>query len=99
MAPFLLLIGLQAAPPSTVAQAPSEAEVTVVARRGKCSVSIADRMISDRAFRARAKEWAAGTPVRIVSPDTTDYRCLTKIMGRLREYGVTRAQIVQPGQP
>lgn len=95
MTATLLFAMIQIAAPPAVE--PPGAEVVVVARRGRCSVAVADRIISDRAFRARAKEWADGTPVRISVADRSDYRCLARIMFRLRSYGVTRAEFVGPG--
>ena len=65
-----------------------------MARRGKCGVAIADRILSSREFDARAAEWANGTPVRVVVPAGSDYRCLAKIMFRLQDKGVTRADFV-----
>lgn len=77
------------APPPTV-EPLVEQEVVVTARRRSCQLSIADRVVGSREFRARAVEWRAGTPVRVVVTDGADYRCLAKIAFRLRDYGVTR---------
>ena len=87
---LLALILLQVAPPG-------EAEVVVIARRRTCEISIADRIVKDREFRARAREWANGTPVRVVVADRADYRCLAKIAFRLKDYGVTRIVFDPPG--
>lgn len=92
----LFVLQAALATPSSPAET---AEVVVVAQRRRCTVSIADRIIADKEFKARAKEWARGTPVRIVAPRGSDYRCLAKIMFRLQRYGVSRAEIVSPGQP
>jgi biopolymer transport protein ExbD len=69
-------------------------DVVVVARRRKCDLRIAKRMLSDREFTARAAEWAAGKPVRIVMDETTGYRCMAKVLFRLSEHGVTNAEFV-----
>ncbi|MES2754117.1 MAG: hypothetical protein V4659_05585 [Pseudomonadota bacterium] len=79
------------------AAAPVEAEVVVTARRRKCDISIANRTISDREFKKRAAEWAAGIPVRVVAPRQADIRCLAKIAFRLADHGVTRIHFVEPG--
>ena len=71
-------------------------EIVVTARRAKCDVSVAKRVISDREFRARAAEWAAGTPVRVVAPSRADIRCLAKITFRLADHGVRNVEFVEP---
>jgi hypothetical protein len=81
--PALLLL-LQAAP------VPVPADVVVVARKRKCDVSVANRIVSDAEFRRRAAEWAGGTPVRVSAPTSADYKCLARIVLKLNEYGVTR---------
>lgn len=86
-----LLLQLAAAPAE-----PPVADIVVVARRQKCDVSIASRLISDREFRARAREWATGTIVRVHAPARSSYQCLAKIMFKLGDYGVTRAEFVDP---
>jgi predicted transcriptional regulator of viral defense system len=80
----------------TAAVEPPVADIVVTARERKCDVSIADRLISDKEFRARAREWATGTIVRVHAPDRTSYRCLAKIMFKLGDHGVTRAEFVDP---
>lgn len=80
-----LLFLLQAAPAG-----PPPAEVVVVARKRKCDVSEADRVLSDAEFRRRAAEWAQGTPVRVRAPTATDYKCLARIVLKLHEHGVKR---------
>lgn len=96
----LLAILLQAAaapapeaPPGAPPSAPAD-EVVVVGHRGRCTTRIADRLISDREFRARAAEWAAGRSVRIIVPAGSDYRCMARIMFRLNRYGVRNAVFV-----
>lgn len=84
-----LLFALQSAAP-----APAEDEIIVTAVKKKCRVSIADRIIGDSEFKAKAKEWAAGKPVRVRVPAGSSYTCMAKIMFRLNEYGVTRATFV-----
>jgi hypothetical protein len=82
---LLFLALLQAIPPL------DGDDIVVIARRGKCTVRIADRIISDREFKARAGEWAAGRPVRITVPAGSSYKCMARIMFRLGHYGVTKA--------
>lgn len=74
--------------------APAEDEIVVRASRRKCEMAIADRILSDAEFKARAAEWAAGKPVRVIVPNGTDYKCLAKIMFRLNDHGVTHAAFV-----
>lgn len=97
--PLLLLQGTLPMP-GAAAQEPdaSATEVVVTARRrkAKCSVAIADRVISDGEFRARAAEWAAGTPVRVVAPTSSDYQCLARIAFKLGDYGVKRIIFERP---
>lgn len=69
---------------------PVPVDVVVTARKRRCDVSIANRVISDAEFKARAAEWAAGVPVRVVAPASADYKCLAKIAFRLADHGVTR---------
>ena len=88
----LLLLQVAAAPPAV-----EEAEVVVTARRRKCEIAVADRIVRDREFRARAAEWAAGVPVRVVVRDGASYKCLAKIVFRLNEYGVVRVTFDPPG--
>lgn len=71
-------------------------EVVVTARRRKCEIAIADRIVQDREFRARAADWARGTPVRVTMGSAASYRCLAKIVFRLGDYGVTRVVFDPP---
>lgn len=69
---------------------PAPVDVVVTARKRRCDVSIANRVVSDAEFKTRAAEWAAGVPVRVVAPASADYKCLAKIAFRLADHGVTR---------
>lgn len=71
-------------------------EVVVVARRRKCDTSVAGRILSTREFDARAADWAAGTPVRVVAPARSDLRCLARITFRLADKGVRQVEFVDP---
>jgi hypothetical protein len=87
----LLLLLIAAAQVSAMREPqPAPAEIVVVARSRKCDVSVANRVLSDAEFKRRATEWAAGTPVRVVAPPDTDYRCLAKIAFRLADRGVKK---------
>ncbi|MBO9714928.1 hypothetical protein [Sphingomonas sp.] len=92
---FLLALALQqqSAPPATGDVAPEDV-IVVTAKKHKCRLSIASRVISDSEFQKRAAEWAAGRPVRVMVPAGTDYQCLAKIMFRLNDHGVKRAAFV-----
>lgn len=63
-------------------------EIVVTAVKQKCRVRLADRLLSDREFDARAREWAAGRPLRVVAPAGADYKCLARIAFRLNDRGV-----------
>lgn len=86
----MLLAATALASPQTDPAEPPPVEVVVRARRRRCDVAVADRVISDAEFRARAAEWRAGVPVHVVAPASADYKCLAKIAFRLADYGVTR---------
>ena len=81
-----LLLVAQSAPLAE----PTPVDVVVTARRRRCDVSVANRVVTDAEFKARAAEWAAGVPVRVTAPASADYKCLAKIAFRLADYGVTR---------
>ena len=86
----------QAIAPSPSAAPPEIAgtEVVVVANRKKCGIAIANRVLSSKEFEQRSAEWARGVPVRVVVPAGSDYRCLSRIMFKLADKGVTRAEFV-----
>jgi hypothetical protein len=69
-------------------------EIVVRATRRKCAIEIAHRTVSDAEFKARAADWAAGRPVRVIVPAGTGYKCLARIMFRLNDHGVVRAVFV-----
>lgn len=92
MLALALLLATQQATPDAVD--PADEIVVVSTRKRKCRMEIANRIISDAEFKARAAEWAAGKPVRVVVPKGTDYKCMAKIMFELNEHGVYRAQFV-----
>lgn len=91
---FLALFLQAAAPPPEPVQA-EPADIVVVARRSRCDVSIANRVISSREFNDRAAEWAAGVPVRVHAPGDASLKCLTRIMFRLADKGITRVEFVE----
>ena len=68
LVPLMLAALLQTADPSPVPppqETPETQEIIVVARPHKCSVAIANHVLSDPEFKARMTEWAAGVPVRV----------------------------------
>ena len=90
MSPFLVLtLLLQVG--GNASQAMTD-EILVVAKPRKCDLSVAGRTLRSREFKARAAEWAAGRPVRVVVPTDARTKCLAKIMFRLHDNGVTRAE-------
>jgi hypothetical protein len=88
---FALLL---AAALAQTADASEPDEIVVRGTRKKCRIEIAHRVVSDADFKARAAEWAAGKPIRVIVPAGTDYKCLARIMFRLNDHGVTRANFV-----
>ncbi len=75
-------------------------EIVVVAKPRKCVLSSAGRTLRDADFKRYAAEWAAGLLVRIVVSRAARTQCLAKIMFKLHDYGVTRAEFVDmPGTP
>jgi len=92
---ILLPLLLQASGPVAPAVDDTPEDVVVVSRRGRCDLSIANRIISDREFRAKTREWAANRAVRVRVPVGSTIRCEAKIMFRLGRYGVTRATFVE----
>lgn len=83
---MLLVLLMQATP----------VDVVVTARKRRCDVAVADRILSSREFDARAAEWAAGVPVRVSAPDSAGRKCLAKIVFRLADKGVRQVEFVDP---
>jgi hypothetical protein len=88
----LLLAALLATTPAT----PAPDEIVVTATKWKCEYHLASRLLSNRELDARAKEWALGKPVRIVTPAAADRKCLTKIAFELADRGVRLIEFVDP---
>jgi hypothetical protein len=94
LALLLLALTPQQAAPADVVD-PADEIVVVSTRKRKCRLEIASRIISDQEFKARAADWAAGKAVRVIVPPGTDYKCLAKIMFKLNDHGVRRADFVE----
>lgn len=73
---------------------PEPVEIIVTARRSKCRVRLANRVLSDKELNARADEWAKGTAVRVIAPERLGYKCLAKIAFRLGDRGVRLIEFV-----
>lgn len=82
------------APPA--AAEPEGDTIIVRAVRRRCRMEVANRILSDREFRARAAEWAEGRPVRVHAPEASGYKCLARIAFRLSERGVRLIHFVDP---
>jgi len=74
-------------------------DIVVTAVRNRCSVRLADKVLSSPDFDAHAAEWARGRPVRVTAPADADVKCLTKIAMRLARHGVTRIEFPEPKPP
>jgi biopolymer transport protein ExbD len=94
--PLILAGNLAAAPPAAAAQAgqPAATDIVIVARKRKCRVQLKGALLSDRELDAYAAQWAKGEAVKVHVPSTASYQCLAKIMFRLNDRGVTRAQFI-----
>lgn len=94
VAALLLALAAQDAAP------PPEGPDIVVTAQGtrRCRFTFADRELTTRELKARAAEWAAGVPVRVVASRQRDIRCLSKIAFRLSDYGVRRIVFVTPDE-
>ena len=79
---------------ASLQESPIDEIVVTAAKRGRCDLSVAGRIIADPEFKARAAEWRAGRPVTVVVPASARVTCLAKIMFRLADHGVTRAVFV-----
>jgi hypothetical protein len=88
---FAAFLMLALMPPQDVV---AEDAIVVRGTRKKCRMEIAKHLIDDAEFKARAAEWAAGKPVKVLVPPATNYKCLAKIMFKLNDHGVTRAAFV-----
>lgn len=74
-------------------------EIVVVAKPRRCDLSSGGRPMRDSDFKRYAAEWAAGRPVRVVVPYAVRTRCLAKIMFKLHDRGVMRAEFVDAPGP
>lgn len=75
-----------------------EAEDIVVtaAPDNKCRLQLADKTLTDAEFKARAAQWKAGTPVRVIARNSASISCLTKIAFKLADQGVRKITFVDP---
>jgi len=89
--PLLLALLLGATPAAVTSD-----EIVVTATKWKCQYHLASHLLSDRDLDERAKEWALGKPVRIVTPAAADRKCLTKIAFELADRGVRLIEFVDP---
>ena len=96
---MLAVLAMMAAAAAAAAPAAQPDEIVVRGTRWKCHVEFADHEMSDREFSRRAAEWAKGTPVRVVAPQSADYECLARIASRLGDKGVRLIEFVEPPAP
>ena len=69
-------------------------EIVIVAKSKKCDLAAAGLTLRESEFKVLAGKWAAGRPVRIIVPTGMRTKCLAKIMFKLHDHGVTRAEFV-----
>lgn len=79
------------------ADEPQPDEIVVRGYKSKCRIELAGKQLTDRQFDQRAELWAAGRPVRVVTPPGRgqDYKCLARIAFRLQDKGVTLIEWVE----
>lgn len=79
------------------AEEPPTDEIIVRGYKSRCRLELAGKQLSDREFNQRATLWAAGRPVRVVTPPgrSEDYKCLAKIAFKLQDKGVTLIEWVE----
>ncbi|MDB5679092.1 hypothetical protein [Sphingomonas bacterium] len=95
---FLLLAVQATTPPQD--NAPSADDIIITATRDTCNLRFADKTMTDAQFDARADEWKAGKPVRLILRSSADFPCVRKIAKRLFDKGVTRIEFADPnGKP
>ena len=98
MITIALLLALQTAAPAD--NTPQPDDVVVVANVNSCNLRFADKPMTDAQFDARAAEWKAGKPVRLILRSDADFPCVRKIAKRLFDKGVTRIEFIDPnGKP
>lgn len=80
---------------------PGPDDVVVVARRkNECRVTLADKPLSEKAFRERAKLWATGIPARVYLRNEASLPCRLKILRQLTQWNVQLVEFVDPaGRP
>jgi len=99
MIALFLVLALQASN-SPKDNEPRADDIVVSAVRDTCTLRFADKAMSDAQFDARADEWKAGKPVRLVLRSDADFPCVRKIAKRLFDKGVTRIEFIDPkGKP
>ena len=76
--------------------APVPDDIVVTARPEGCRIDLAEKALTDQEFDAKAKEWAAGKPVRVIARSNASIACLSKIAFKLNDRGVTQIQFVDP---
>ncbi|THD37187.1 MAG: hypothetical protein E7773_03885 [Sphingomonas sp.] len=93
------LFALQATTPP-VDNTPRADDIIVSASRDTCTLRFADKTMTDAQFNARAEEWKAGKPVRLILRSSADFPCVRKIAKQLFDKGVTRIEFADPnGKP
>lgn len=96
---LFLLFALQAVTPPQDNE-PRSDDIIVTAVRDTCNLRFADKAMTDAQFDARAEEWKAGKPVRLILRSDADFPCVRKIAKRLFDKGVTRIEFADPkGKP
>lgn len=94
------LLMVAAAVGQTTAQAPGPDDIVVVARPDKrCEVRLAEKVLGDEDFHARARLWAAGAPARVFLSSGSNLQCRLKIVRKLEDWGVRLVEFIEPDGP
>ena len=93
----LLMITIAAAAMQTAPDEPGPDDVVVVARRkNECRVTLADKPLNNKDFRARAKLWATGIPARVYLRNEASLQCRLKILRQLTQWNVQMVEFIDP---
>lgn len=94
----LLLLAATAVVQDVDQPGPDDIVVVALPNR-KCEVRLADKILSDADFHARARRWAAGEPARVFLSKGSNLQCRVKIVRQLEDWGVRLVEFVDPSAP
>ena len=89
-----LALTMQETPPDVQGE-----EIVVTAKRQTCQAYLRGEAMSDRKLSEYAKNWKAGTPVRVRAPRQSDIFCRAQIAFKLGRRGVKLIEFVDSAAP